>query len=134
MKEFVSRNLGTEAFERLIEPFCSGVYAGDPAALSSVAATGRVQRLEPLGGSLVAGAIMAQKEAAKNKKPRDPRLPEVKGQTVGSFRGGLKTFPEGLPSSSAMTSSSATGSSSASRNPPRAGTSARTTPPKGRKR
>ena len=96
VKEFVSRNLGTEAFERLIEPFCSGVYAGDPAALSSVAATGRVQRLEPLGGSLVAGALMAQKEAAQNKKPRDPRLPEVKGQTVGSFRGGLKTFPEGL--------------------------------------
>lgn len=96
VKEFVSRNLGMEAFERLIEPFCSGVYAGDPAALSSVAATGRVQRLEPLGGSLVAGALMAQKEAAQNKKPRDPRLPEVKGQTVGSFRGGLKTFPEGL--------------------------------------
>jgi len=99
VKEFVSRNLGSEAFERLIEPFCSGVYAGDPAALSSVAATGRVQRLEPLGGSLVAGAILAQKEAAQKKKergPRDPRLPEVKGQTVGSFRGGLKTFPEGL--------------------------------------
>ncbi|CAL53621.1 Protoporphyrinogen oxidase, C-terminal domain [Ostreococcus tauri] len=100
VKEFVSRNLGTEAFERLIEPFCSGVYAGDPASLSSVAATGRVQRLEPLGGSLVVGALKAQAEAAKAKKEsgfkRDPRLPEVKGQTVGSFRGGLKTFPEGL--------------------------------------
>ena len=99
VKEFVSRNLGVEAFERLIEPFCSGVYAGDPAALSSVAATGRVQRLEPLGGSLVFGALKAQKEAYDAKKargPRDPRLPKVEGQTVGSFRGGLKTFPEGL--------------------------------------
>ena len=99
VKEFVSRNLGTEAFERLIEPFCSGVYAGDPAMLSSVAATGRVQRLEPLGGSLVFGALKAQKEAYDAKKakgPRDPRLPKVEGQTVGSFRGGLRTFPEGL--------------------------------------
>ena len=99
VKEFVSRNLGVEAFERLIEPFCSGVYAGDPAMLSSVAATGRVQRLEQLGGSLVAGALKAQKEAydaMKARGPRDPRLPKVEGQTVGSFRGGLKTFPEGL--------------------------------------
>ena len=99
VKEFVSRNLGVEAFERLIEPFCSGVYAGDPAMLSSVAATGRVQRLEPLGGSLVVGALKAQKEAydaMKARGPRDPRLPKVEGQTVGSFRGGLKTFPEGL--------------------------------------
>ena len=100
VKEFVSRNLGVEAFERLIEPFCSGVYAGDPAMLSSVAATGRVQRLEPLGGSLVAGALKAQKQAYDEKKAsgfvRDARLPAVEGQTVGSFRGGLKTFPEGL--------------------------------------
>ena len=100
VKESSSRNLGVEAFERLIEPFCSGVYAGDPAMLRSVAATGRVQRLEPLGGSLVAGALKAQKQAYDEKKAsgfvRDARLPAVEGQTVGSFRGGLKTFPEGL--------------------------------------
>ena len=50
-------------------------------------------------GLLVVGALKAQKEAADKKKrdgPRDPRLPAVLGQTVGSFRGGLKTFPEGL--------------------------------------
>jgi len=96
VKEFVSRNLGEEAFERLIEPFCSGVYAGDPKSLSAEAATGRVQRLEPLGGSLVAGAIMAQKEKAATKQPRDPRLPLVTGQTVGSFKEGLITLPNAL--------------------------------------
>jgi len=99
VKEFVTRNLGEEAFERLIDPFVSGVYAGDPRTLSAEAATGRVQVLEKSAGSLVAGAIGLFQKRAEDEKtspPRDPRLPEVKGQTVGSFRGGLKQFADAL--------------------------------------
>ena len=42
VEQYVRRNLGKEVFERLVEPFCSGVYAGDPSKLSMIAAFGKV--------------------------------------------------------------------------------------------
>ncbi|XVF22208.1 hypothetical protein REPUB_Repub12eG0153900 [Reevesia pubescens] len=97
VEEFVRRNLGDEVFERLIEPFCSGVYAGDPSKLSMKAAFGRVWKLEEIGGSIIAGTFKTIQERKKTPKPaRDPRLPKPKGQTVGSFRKGLAMLPEAI--------------------------------------
>ncbi|KAK1293483.1 hypothetical protein QJS10_CPB17g00840 [Acorus calamus] len=97
VEEFVRRNLGDEVFERLIEPFCSGVYAGDPTKLSMKAAFGKVWKLEQNGGSIIDGTIKAIQERNKNPKPpRDPRLPTPKGQTVGSFRKGLTMLPDAI--------------------------------------
>ncbi|CAM6082300.1 unnamed protein product [Calypogeia fissa] len=97
VEEFVRRNLGAEVFERLIEPFCSGVYAGDPAKLSMKAAFGKVWKLEKLGGSIIAGTLKTLQERKKNPPPpRDPRLPKPKGQTVGSFQHGLITLPNAI--------------------------------------
>ncbi|XP_028770972.1 protoporphyrinogen oxidase 1, chloroplastic-like [Neltuma alba] len=97
VEEFVRRNLGNEVFERLIEPFCSGVYAGDPSKLSMKAAFGKVWRLEQNGGSIIGGTFKTLQERNKSpKSPRDPRLPKPKGQTVGSFRKGLSMLPKAI--------------------------------------
>ncbi|XP_021715303.1 protoporphyrinogen oxidase 1, chloroplastic-like [Chenopodium quinoa] len=97
VEDFVRRNLGDEVFERLIEPFCSGVYAGDPSKLSMKAAFGKVWILEQKGGSIIGGTLKTIQERKNTPKPpRDPRLPNPKGQTVGSFRKGLTMLPTAI--------------------------------------
>lgn len=104
IEEFVRRNFGDEVFERLIEPFCSGVYAGDPSQLSMKAAFGKVWQLEKNGGSIIGGAFKAFQERNKRTKtPRDLRLPKPKGQTVGSFTKGLAMLPEAISKRMAST-------------------------------
>ncbi|KAF6265212.1 amine oxidase [Scenedesmus sp. NREL 46B-D3] len=98
VEQFIRRNLGDEVFERLIEPFCSGVYAGNPSKLSMKAAFQRIWILEKDGGSLVGGAIKLFQNRKKNPPaPRDPRLPpKPKGQTVGSFNKGLRVLTDAI--------------------------------------
>ncbi|KAL6525852.1 Protoporphyrinogen oxidase 1, chloroplastic [Orobanche minor] len=100
VEEFVRRNLGDEVFERLIEPFCSGVYAGDPSKLSMRAAFGKIWKLEQTGGSIIGGIFKAIQEKSRSpKEPRDPRLTKPQGQTVGSFKKGMATLPNAISSS-----------------------------------
>jgi oxygen-dependent protoporphyrinogen oxidase len=98
VEQFIRRNLGAEVFERLIEPFCSGVYAGDPSKLSMKAAFERIWVLEQKGGSLVGGAIkLFQERRANPPPPRDADLPpKPAGQTVGSFRKGLRQLTDAM--------------------------------------
>ncbi|KAL3159086.1 hypothetical protein ABBQ32_011084 [Trebouxia sp. C0010 RCD-2024] len=98
VEQFVRRNLGKEVFERLVEPFCSGVYAGDPSKLSMTAAFGKITALEKNGGTILGGAFKLLRDRKKNPgPPRDPSLPpKPKGQTVGSFTGGLRMLPDAI--------------------------------------
>ncbi|MBK4729107.1 protoporphyrinogen oxidase [Oxynema sp. CENA135] len=93
---FFERHLGREVLRRLVEPFVSGVYAGDPRQLSARAAFGRVARMAEAGGGLVAGAIRTSRQKPKTKATPDPNVPQPKRGQLGSFRRGLATLPEAI--------------------------------------
>jgi len=61
---FVSRRLGREAYENLIEPLMSGIYAGDGDALSLAATFPYLRELELKHGSLARGALKMRRQSA----------------------------------------------------------------------
>lgn len=93
--QFFSRILGKQAVERLVAPFISGVYAGDPKRLSAKAAFAKISRLETNYGGLLAGAILSMKDR-KAQKLNDPNIPKPKSGELGSFRQGIKMLPEAI--------------------------------------
>ncbi len=86
--QFVRRRLGQEFLDWAIDPFVSGVYAGDPEKLSVRAATAKVYALEAEYGSLIKGALLrALRGQASGPQPR--------GRLV-SFRGGMQALPTAI--------------------------------------
>jgi protoporphyrinogen/coproporphyrinogen III oxidase len=65
MGDFVTRRLGRAAYESLIEPLMSGIYAGDGDKLSLQATLPYLRDLELKYGGLVKGALAVRKERAR---------------------------------------------------------------------
>uniref|UniRef100_A0A7S3ENC5 Protoporphyrinogen oxidase n=1 Tax=Rhodosorus marinus TaxID=101924 RepID=A0A7S3ENC5_9RHOD len=98
VKEFVTRHLGKEVYERIIDPFVSGVYAGNPMSLSMSAAFKKIFALEQLGSTngLIEGGIIRLQQRKKEAPPPDPELPTYKGGALGSFKNGLISLPKAV--------------------------------------
>jgi oxygen-dependent protoporphyrinogen oxidase len=87
---FVRRRLGNEFLDYAIDPFVSGVYAGDPEEISVPAAFPRLHALEQKYGSLIRGQIKGARERRANA--------EKAKNTAGSFsfHGGMQTLTNAL--------------------------------------
>jgi protoporphyrinogen/coproporphyrinogen III oxidase len=106
VREWVTRILGEEVFLRCIDPFISGVYAGNPETLAMKAALPKIARIEDIsysmdwnvGGAIFYGGLKRQIELTKERKadPPDPNWPEFEYGNPGSFRNGLATLPNAI--------------------------------------
>lgn len=65
LRALLTRRLGVEAYENLIGPLASGIYAGDGAKLSAEAAFPYLLDLEAKHGSLLRGAMRLRRERAQ---------------------------------------------------------------------
>lgn len=96
--QFVERRLGRDFLDNAIEPFISGIYAGDTEQLSVRAAVPRIYDLERQYGSLIRGAI------ARGRVARGAGMP---AGGMYSFDGGMATLPQmlagGLPEGTCST-------------------------------
>ena len=86
--DFVRRRLGNEFLDWAIDPFVSGVYAGDPERLSVEAATRKIFALEQAYGSLMVGAV---RRALAGRRTG----PAPSGRLI-SFADGMQTLPNGI--------------------------------------
>jgi len=83
---FVRRKFGPELLERLVGPFVSGIYAGDPERLSLRAAFPQLHDAEESAGSVIRGMMRAAKS---RKGPRER-------PTLMSFQKGNGTLVRAL--------------------------------------
>ncbi len=86
--DFVRRKFSAEMFDRLVGPFVSGVYAGDPEKLSLRSSFPTLYEAEKTKGSVIRGML-----ANAKKRPSDqPR----QRPTLLSFADGTQTFTDAL--------------------------------------
>ena len=87
---FVRRRLGAEFLDYAVDPFVSGVYAGDPERISVSAAFPRLHALEQKYGSLLKGQILG----ARERKRSGERAKNTAASF--SFRGGMQSLTDAL--------------------------------------
>lgn len=94
LAEFGTRHLGREAFEKLIDPMASGVFAGDARRMSLKSCFPRIHEVEAQYGSLIRGLIKLQREARRSGRKDTPG--PGPGGMLTSFAGGMSELTDTL--------------------------------------
>jgi protoporphyrinogen/coproporphyrinogen III oxidase len=86
---FVRRKFSAELLEKLVGPFVSGIYAGDPEKLGLRSAFPQMQEAEKSAGSVIRGMLQAGKKSSEpTEKP-----------TLATFQDGNQTLTDALAAS-----------------------------------
>lgn len=99
--DFIIRRLGKEVLEKLIDPMCSGIYAGDPYNMSIQSCFPRIKELEQEYGSLIKALLKIRKQKKAERKSVQGKQEETKvsaapGGTLTSFYNGAQTITDAL--------------------------------------
>ncbi|WP_455199857.1 protoporphyrinogen oxidase [Kaarinaea lacus] len=94
LKEFAMRRLGREAYEKLIDPMASGVFAGDPEKMSVNSCFPRIKEIEREYRSLILGLIKLQIKARKAGKKDTPQAGPAGKLT--SFYNGMSELSDAI--------------------------------------
>jgi oxygen-dependent protoporphyrinogen oxidase len=92
LASFARRRIGNEAFQTLIDPMASGIYAGDPALLSVRSCFPKVYNLETMYGGLIRGMINMKLQSRKTKKT----VTAGPGGVLTSFAPGMRGLTDEL--------------------------------------
>jgi len=93
VEEFVSRRVGREFYEKLIDPMSTGIYAGDSSRMSMRSCFPKVYFLEKKYGGLIKGLLALKKERKDVKAQPETVLMSFKGgmlELINSLESKLK--------------------------------------------
>ncbi len=92
LSSFAISRIGKEAYEKLIDPMASGIYAGDSERLSLKSCFPKIYNLEKKYGSLIKGMLKMQREAKKT----GGKVGVGPGGVLTSFLDGMEFFIDAL--------------------------------------
>ncbi|HEV2072980.1 MAG TPA: protoporphyrinogen oxidase [Thermomicrobiales bacterium] len=90
LRAFISRRLGPEVFDNLIEPLMAGIYSGDGSQLSLAATFPQLRAAEKEHGGLIKGVLAGRKQQTMRAVGHQTR------QGFVSFRTGMHELPDAL--------------------------------------